>query len=86
MRKSRVERKTLETEVLIELDLDGTGKRTINTGIKFYDHMLEQLASHGFFDLIIEVKSHDLDPHHIVEDVALTLGDAFKQALGDKKE
>lgn len=85
MRKSKVERKTLETEVTISLNLDGTGIKKINTGIKFYDHMLEQLAAHGYFDLEIDVISHDKDHHHILEDVALTLGSAFKQTLGDKK-
>lgn len=85
MRESKVERKTLETEINIKLNLDGTGVKKINTGIKFFDHMLEQLASHGYFDLEIEVKSIDKDPHHILEDTALTLGEAFKKALGDKK-
>lgn len=85
MRSSNIERKTLETEVTVSLVLDGTGKRNINTGILFFNHMLEQLASHGYFDLDIKVVSNDRDPHHIVEDVALTLGQAFLQALGDKK-
>ena len=85
MRKSSVNRNTLETEVSIVLNLDGSGIKKINTGIKFYDHMLNQLAAHGFFDIEIDVKSLDMDPHHIVEDVSLTLGDAFKQALGHKK-
>ena len=85
MRTSTKERKTLETEVTVELNLDGTGKREINTPIKFFTHMLEQFAAHGGFDLKINVKSHDQDNHHVVEDVALTLGEAFKEALGDKK-
>ena len=85
MRKSKKERKTLETEVIIDLNIDGTGKREINTPIKFFTHMLEQFAAHGGFDLKIDVKSHDLDNHHVIEDVALTLGDAFKEALADKK-
>lgn len=85
MREGRAERKTLETEITVSLKLDGTGKANIDTGIKFYDHMLHQLASHGYFDLDIKVVSHDNDPHHILEDTALTLGEAFKQALGDKK-
>ena len=79
------DRKTLETEVKIELNLDGTGKREINTPIKFFTHMLEQFAAHGGFDLKIDVQSHDKDNHHVVEDVAITLGEAFKKALGDKK-
>jgi len=85
MRKSIKERKTLETEIKIELNLDGSGKREINTPIKFFTHMLEQVAAHGDFDLKIEVKSNDGDNHHVVEDVAITLGEAFKEALGDKK-
>ena len=85
MRESKVERKTLETEITVNLNLDGNGIKKINTGIKFFDHMLEQLASHGYFDLDINVISHDNDPHHIVEDVALTIGEAFRNALGNKK-
>jgi len=85
MRTTTVERKTLETEIKINLNLDGTGVKNINTGIKFFDHMLEQLASHGYFNLDITANSLDKDPHHIVEDVALSLGEAFRKALGDKK-
>lgn len=85
MRKNLKTRKTLETEVTIELNIDGTGKNEINTPIKFFTHMLEQFAAHGSFDLKISVKSHDKDNHHVIEDVALTLGDAFKEALADKK-
>lgn len=85
MRKSIKTRKTLETEVTIELNIDGTGKNEINTPIKFFTHMLEQFAAHGSFDLKISVKSHDKDNHHVIEDVALTLGHAFKEALADKK-
>lgn len=85
MRVSKKERKTLETEVKIELNLDGIGIRQINTPIKFFTHMLEQFAAHGGFDLKIDVQSHDKDNHHVVEDVALTLGEAFKEALADKK-
>ena len=61
------------------------GKIEINTPIKFFNHMLEQFAAHGGFDLKIDVQSHDKDNHHVIEDVALTLGEAFKEALGDKK-
>lgn len=85
MRESKVERKTLETEITVKLGLDGTGVKKINTGIKFFDHMLDQLASHGYFNLEVNVISHDKDTHHILEDVALTIGEAFKKALGDKK-
>lgn len=85
MRTSTKIRKTLETEVTVKLNIDGTGIRKINTPIKFFTHMLEQFAAHGGFDLEINVESHDKDNHHVVEDVALTLGEAFKEALGDKK-
>lgn len=85
MRTSTVERKTLETEIKIDLNLDGSGKKNISTGILFLDHMLDQLASHGYFDLEIKADSKDKDPHHVVEDVSLTLGEAFLKALGDKK-
>lgn len=85
MRTSEKIRKTLETEVTVSLNIDGTGKREINTPIKFFTHMLEQFAAHGGFDLKINVESHDKDNHHVVEDVAITLGEAFKEALGDKK-
>ena len=85
MRISTRERKTLETEIKISLNLDGTGKRNISTGIKFFDHMLEQFAAHGHFDIDINSKSLDGDSHHVLEDTAITLGEAFKEALGDKK-
>lgn len=85
MRKSEKIRKTLETEVKIELNIDGKGERSISTPIKFFTHMLEQFAAHGGFDLTINVESHDKDNHHVIEDVAITLGEAFKEALGDKK-
>ncbi len=85
MRTATQERKTLETEIKVSLNLDGSGKRKISTGIKFFDHMLEQFAAHGYFDLEIEAKSLDSDTHHVLEDVAITLGEAFKKALSDKK-
>lgn len=85
MRTSTRERKTLETEIKISLNLDGTGKRNISTGIKFFDHMLEQFAAHGHFDIDINSKSLDGDSHHVLEDTAITLGEAFKEALGNKK-
>ena len=85
MRKSNQIRKTNETEVTVEINLDGKGVYKINTGIKFFDHMLEQFSYHAGFDLSIDVVSHDNDKHHIVEDVAITLGNALKEALGDKK-
>lgn len=85
MRQSEKIRKTLETEVKVKLNIDGEGKIQISTPLKFFTHMLEQFAVHGGFDLTIDAKSLDGDGHHIVEDVAITLGDALKEALGDKK-
>jgi imidazoleglycerol-phosphate dehydratase/histidinol-phosphatase len=85
-RTAKVERKTSETDILIELNLDGTGKSTVNTGIGFFDHMLEQIARHGNLDLNIKVKGDlKIDEHHTIEDVALALGDAVLKALGGKK-
>jgi len=85
MRNCSKTRKTNETEISIELNIDGSGTKRINTGIKFFDHMLEQFAAHSGINLMIEAKSLDTDPHHLVEDVAITLGQALKEALGDKK-
>lgn len=79
-------RKTNETDILIELNLDGGGTSNISTGIPFFDHMLEQLARHGGLDLRIEAKGDlHIDEHHTIEDVAITLGEAFSLALGDKR-
>jgi len=84
-RTGRVERTTAETKVLVELDLDGTGRAEIGTGIGFFDHMLHQIARHGGFDLTVQtVGDLQVDPHHTMEDTALTLGAAFAEALGDK--
>ena len=85
MRYSKKIRETFETKILVEINLDGNGKHSISTGIKFFDHMLEQVAVHSSMDLNIEVVSHDKDNHHVVEDVALTFGAALSEALGDKK-
>ncbi|MEE9618444.1 MAG: imidazoleglycerol-phosphate dehydratase HisB [Anaerolineae bacterium] len=84
-RRATIHRQTKETNVQITLSLDGTGKYEIETGIGFLDHMLAHVAVHGLFDLAAQA-SGDLhvDPHHTVEDVALTLGEAFDQALGDR--
>jgi len=79
-------RKTKETDIAIELDLDGKGKSKIYTGLSFFDHMLEQIAKHGNLDLKISAKGDlHIDEHHTIEDVAITLGEAFSKALGDKR-
>jgi imidazoleglycerol-phosphate dehydratase len=84
-RTARVERVTNETKVLVEIDLDGTGKGDLATGVGFYDHMLNQLAKHGGFDLTVRTEGDlEIDAHHTMEDTALALGEAFAQALGDK--
>jgi imidazoleglycerol-phosphate dehydratase len=84
-RTGRIERETGETSVLVEIDLDGTGVSTVDTGIGFYDHMLAQLARHGGFDLVVRTKGDlHIDAHHTVEDTAIALGEAFGAALGDK--
>ncbi len=82
-RKSVYKRGTKETSISLELDIDGSGRYDINTGINIFDHFLSQLAMHGMFD--IKLKAAGDDQHHIVEDVAVTLGKAFGEALGDKK-
>lgn len=85
-RTASVNRKTKETDIRIELNLDGSGKSNISTGLAFFDHMLEQIAKHGNMDLNISVKGDlQIDEHHTIEDTAITLGEAFLQALGSKK-
>lgn len=86
MRIAKIERNTKETEIKVELNLDGTGQFNINTGIGFLDHMIEQLSHHSLIDINLEVKGDlRVDFHHTTEDAAIAIGDAFKQALGDKK-
>lgn len=85
-RKARVERNTLETQIAVEINLDGTGKSSFDTGVPFLEHMIQQIARHGMMDLDIVSKGDlHIDDHHTVEDVGITLGQAFKQAVGDKR-
>jgi len=85
-RSATVSRDTLETRISVVLNLDGSGKSAFATGIPFLEHMLEQVARHGCFDLEIEARGDlHIDDHHSVEDIGITLGQAFKQALGDKQ-
>jgi imidazoleglycerol-phosphate dehydratase/histidinol-phosphatase len=85
-RIANVIRNTSETKIQVNINLDGTGKSNISTGLGFFDHMLEQIARHGHIDLNIQVKGDlQIDEHHTIEDVAITLGDSFLQALGSKK-
>ena len=85
-RTAKVQRNTKETQISIELNLDGTGKGNISTGLSFFDHMLDQIARHSGVDLTIQVKGDlEVDEHHTIEDTGLALGEAFKLALGDKR-
>jgi imidazoleglycerol-phosphate dehydratase len=85
-RTASIERATKETSISCRVDLDGTGQADVSTGLPFYDHMLDQLARHGSFDLTIKaVGDLQVDGHHTVEDVAIALGEAFRAALGDKR-
>ena len=86
MRKAQVTRKTLETQITAKLNLDGAGKSRLATRVPFLDHMLDQVARHGAFDLDIAAKGDlQIDAHHTVEDIGITLGQAFAKAVGDKK-
>jgi imidazoleglycerol-phosphate dehydratase len=85
-RKATVQRDTKETQITVELDLDGTGAALLSTGIGFFDHMLDQVARHGLIDLKIDAQGDlHIDGHHTVEDVGITLGMAVAQAVGDKR-
>jgi imidazoleglycerol-phosphate dehydratase len=86
MRRAQVIRNTLETQISVNLNLDGTGKSTLETSVPFLDHMLDQIARHGMIDLAIAAKGDlHIDAHHTVEDIGITLGQAFAKAVGDKK-
>jgi imidazoleglycerol-phosphate dehydratase len=84
-RKAAIQRKTKETDIRVSLDLDGSGRATISTGLPFLDHMLDLFAKHGLFDLEVNCKGDlEIDDHHSVEDIAITLGQALTEALGEK--
>ena len=86
MRKAEIIRNTKETKIRVKLDLNGKGRATIETGVPFLDHMLEQIARHGAFDLEVSAKGDlHIDAHHTVEDIGIALGQAFAKAAGDKK-
>ncbi len=86
MRTAQITRNTLETQISVKLDLDGTGKGLFNTGVPFLDHMLDQIARHGIIDISIEAAGDlHIDAHHTVEDIGIALGQALAQAVGDKK-
>ena len=86
MRRARIDRITTETQIRLRLNLDGRGKYTVRTGIRFLDHMLELVTRHGGFDLTIDARGDlDVDAHHTVEDVGIALGEAVREALGTKR-
>lgn len=86
MRHAQVNRETLETQIALKVNLDGAGKATLNTGVPFLDHMLDQVARHGMMDLEIMARGDlHIDAHHTVEDIGIALGQALTQAIGDKK-
>ena len=86
MRRGIVERDTLETKIKVEIDLDGSGKADIDTGMGFLNHMLTLMAFHGKFDLTVLAKGDlDVDDHHTIEDIGISIGKAFKEAIGDRR-
>ena len=85
-RRASVDRSTKETQIAVELNLDGTGGAELDIGVPFLEHLLDQVARHGMFDLAVKAKGDlEIDAHHTVEDVGISLGQAFRQALGDKR-
>ncbi len=85
-RNAQIQRDTLETRIRVDLELDGTGEARLNVGVPFLEHMLDQVARHGLLDLSIEAEGDlQIDAHHTVEDIGITLGQAFAKALGDKR-
>lgn len=85
-RTARIKRDTLETQISVTLDLDGSGKANFNTGVPFLEHMMDQIARHGLVDITIQAEGDlHIDAHHTVEDIGIALGQAFNEALGDKK-
>jgi imidazoleglycerol-phosphate dehydratase len=85
-RRARIERTTKESKVLVELDIDGTGRGDVHTGVGFYDHMLDSFSRHSLIDLTIQTDGDThIDAHHTVEDTAIVLGEAIREALGDKR-
>ncbi|MDO8741414.1 MAG: imidazoleglycerol-phosphate dehydratase HisB [Candidatus Woesearchaeota archaeon] len=86
MRTSKIERKTKETEICVELNLDGSGKYNVDAPIRFFAHMIESFSKHGLFDIAMQAKGDvEVDQHHIIEDCGIVLGQAFREALDDKK-
>ena len=85
-RTAKVSRDTLETQISVEVNLDGTGRASFETGVPFLNHMLDQISRHGLIDITVKANGDtEIDDHHTVEDVGITIGQAFKDALGDKK-
>ncbi|VAW59849.1 Imidazoleglycerol-phosphate dehydratase [hydrothermal vent metagenome] len=85
-RTAKIARDTLETQIVVEINLDGSGQSEFNTGVPFLEHMLDQVARHGLIDMKIQAKGDlHIDAHHTVEDIGITLGQAFDKAVGDKK-
>mgnify|MGYP000424259981 FL=1 len=85
-RKASISRNTLETQITVSVNLDGTGQSSFETGVPFLDHMMDQIARHGMIDLAVQAKGDlHIDDHHTVEDIGITMGQAFAEAVGDKK-